>query len=198
MDLVGRTLGHYRITEEISRGGMGIVYRATDTRLNRDVALKVLPEDLMHDPERRRRFVQEAQAASSIEHPNVAVIYDADEADGQTYIAMELVRGQKMSDWLARGRPPVGQALELGTEIASGLSRAHERQIVHRDLKPANVMVTDDGHAKIIDFGIAKLLEQPAVKAFEETRASEDTAAGVVLGTMSYMSPQQARGDRID
>src|SRR5262245_32591511 len=147
MDLTGRTLSHYRIEEEISRGGMGVVYRATDTRLHRDVALKVLPEDLMHDADRRRRFVQEAQAASSIEHPNVAVIYDVDEADGRTFIAMELVRGQKMSDWLSRQRPPVPQAVDLAIEIAAGLARAHERQIIHRDLKPANVMVTDDGHA---------------------------------------------------
>ncbi len=197
MDLTGHELGHYRVEEEISRGGMGIVYRATDTRLNREVALKVLPEDLMHDPDRRRRFLQEAQAASSIEHPNVAVIYDADEAAGQTFIAMELIRGQKMSDWLARQRPTVPHALELATDIASGLSRAHDRQIVHRDLKPANIMVTDDGHAKIIDFGIAKLVES-AVSAADETRASQDTAAGLVLGTMTYMSPEQARGEKVD
>jgi serine/threonine protein kinase/tetratricopeptide (TPR) repeat protein/TolB-like protein len=197
MDLTGRTLGHYRIEEEISRGGMGIVYRATDTRLHRDVALKVLPEDLMHDPDRRRRFLQEAQAASSIEHPNVAVIYDADEAGGQTFIAMELIRGQKMSDWLAHEHPTVTHALELAIEIASGLARAHDRQIVHRDLKPANIMVTSDGHAKIIDFGIAKLVES-AAKAADETRVSQDTAAGLVLGTMTYMSPEQARGDKVD
>ena len=198
MDLVGQTLSHYRITGEISRGGMGIVYRATDTRLNREVALKVLPEDLIHDPERRRRFLQEAQAASAIEHPNVAVIYDADEADGRTFIAMELVRGQKLSDWLPRHKPSVAQALELATEIAAGLSRAHERQIVHRDLKPANIMVTDDGHAKIIDFGIAKLIEASSGAA-DETRASNsDTASGVVLGTMTYMSPEQARGEKVD
>ena len=110
---------------------------------------------------------------------------------------MELVRGQKMSDWLARGRPPIAKTLELATEIAAGLSRAHERQIVHRDLKPANVMVTDDGHAKIIDFGIAKLLESSAT-GYDETRARQDTASGVVLGTMTYMSPEQARGDKVD
>src|SRR5215510_9618336 len=104
MDLTGRTLGHYRIAEEISRGGMGIVYRSTDTRLNRDVALKVLPEDLMHDADRRRRFVQEAQAASSLEHPHIAVIHEVDEIDGLTFIAMELIRGEKLSDVLARGR----------------------------------------------------------------------------------------------
>ena len=197
MDLTGRVLGHYRIAEEISRGGMGVVYRATDTRLNRDVALKVLPDDLTNDPDRRRRFVQEAQAASAIEHPHVAVIYDADEADGHTFIAMELIRGDKLSDLLARQRFPVARALELGAEVAAGLAKAHEKQIVHRDLKPANVMVTDEGHAKIIDFGIAKLIET-ATDPSAHTVASPNTDVGVVLGTMTYMSPEQARGDRVD
>ena len=197
MELTGRTISHYKVEEEISRGGMGVVYRATDTRLHRDVALKVLPEDLTNDEDRRRRFVQEAQAASAIEHPNVAVIYDADEADGQTFIAMELIRGEKMSDWLARQRPSVAQALDLASEIAAGLAKAHEKQIVHRDLKPANVMITDDGHAKIIDFGIAKLIET-ATTANDETRVNPDTAAGMLLGTMTYMSPEQARGDKVD
>ncbi len=197
MDLSGRLIGHYRVADELSRGGMGIVYRATDVRLNRDVALKVLPPELMHDADRRRRFVQEAQAASAIEHPNIAVIYDVDEADGHTFIAMELVRGAKMSDWLARSRPPLARTLDLTIEIASGVGRAHERQIVHRDLKPANVMVTDDGHAKVIDFGIAKLIE-PAATANDVTRGAGNTGAGVVLGTMTYMSPEQARGDHVD
>ena len=197
MDLTGRTLAQYRIAEEISRGGMGVVYRATDTRLNRDVALKVLPDDLVNDAGRRRRFVQEAQAASAIEHPNIAVIYDVNEADGHTFIAMELIRGDKMSDWLARGRPSTSRALDVAAEIASGLARAHDRQIVHRDLKPANVMLTEEGHAKVIDFGIAKLIEAAGESGLD-TRTSHDTGAGVVLGTMTYMSPEQARGDRVD
>ena len=197
MHLTGRRLAQYVVAEEISRGGMGVVYRATDTRLNRDVALKVLPEELVDDPERRRRFVQEAQAASAIEHPHIAVIYDVNEADGHTFIAMELIRGEKMSDWLARGRPTVARALELTADIASGLAKAHDRQIVHRDLKPANVMLTDDGHAKVIDFGIAKLLEG-AGDAAGQTRTNNDTGVGVVLGTTTYMSPEQARGDRVD
>src|SRR4029450_2652670 len=190
MDLTGRVLGHYRIAEEISRGGMGVVYRATDTRLNRDVALKVLPDDLTNDPDRRRRFVQEAQAASAIEHPHVAVIYDADEADGHTFIAMELIHGEKLSDLLARQRLPVARALEIGAEVAAGLAKAHEKQIVHRDLKPANVMVTDEGHAKIIDLGIAKLIET-ATDPSAHTVVSPNTDVGVVLGTMTYMSPEQ-------
>ncbi len=197
MDLTGRTLGHYRVLEEISRGGMGIVYRATDTRLNRDVALKVLPGDLTQDADRRRRFLHEAQAASALEHPHIAVIYEADEADGTAYIAMELIRGEKLSDVLARQRMAPARALELAAEIAAGLSRAHEKGIIHRDLKPANVMLSDEGHAKIIDFGIAKLIESSAM-AGAPTQTSHDTGVGVVLGTMTYMSPEQARGDSVD
>ena len=197
MELTGRTLGHYLICEEISRGGMGVVYRATDTRLNRDVALKVLPDDLTTDADRRWRFLSEAQAASSLEHPHIAVIHEADEVDGVAYFAMELIRGEKLSDLIARQRPTAARALELGAEIAAGLARAHDKGIVHRDLKPANVMVTDDGHAKIIDFGIAKLIEASAI-AGAHTRTSHDTAVGVVLGTMTYMSPEQARGETVD
>jgi TolB-like protein/tetratricopeptide (TPR) repeat protein/predicted Ser/Thr protein kinase len=197
MHLTGRRLAQYHVAEEISRGGMGVVYRATDTRLGRDVALKVLPEELVDDPERRRRFVTEAQAASAIEHPHIAVIYDVNEADGHTFIAMELIRGEKMSEWLARARPTVSRALEVAAEIASGLAKAHDKQIIHRDLKPANVMLTEDGHAKVIDFGIAKLIER-AGDPVGETRISDDTGAGVVIGTTTYMSPEQARGDRVD
>jgi tetratricopeptide (TPR) repeat protein/TolB-like protein/predicted Ser/Thr protein kinase len=197
MELTGRTLGHYRVLEEISRGGMGVVYRATDTRLNRDVALKVLPDDLTNDPDRRRRFLKEAQAASSLEHPHIAVIHEADEVDGLAFIAMELIRGEKLSDLLARQRPSPARSLELGAEVAAGLARAHEKGIVHRDLKPANVMVTDEGHAKIIDFGIAKLIEASAI-AGAPTQTGRDTGVGVVLGTMTYMSPEQARGDTVD
>jgi tetratricopeptide (TPR) repeat protein/predicted Ser/Thr protein kinase len=196
MELTGQTLGHYRVHEEISRGGMGIVYRATDTRLNRDVALKVLPDDLTHDSDRRRRFLQEAQAASVLEHPHIAVIYEADEVGGRAFIAMELIRGEKLSDLLKRGRPPVARVLELAAEAASGLARAHDKGVVHRDLKPANIMISEDGHAKIIDFGIAKLIEIAADAG--ATKTSHDTAAGIVVGTMTYMSPEQARGDTVD
>src|SRR5712692_7601461 len=137
---------------------MGVVYRARDVRLNREVALKVLPPELVADPARRSRFVQEAQAASALEHPHIAVIHEIDEVDGISFIAMELVRGEKLSDVIARGPLPAGRALDLAVEIAEGLARAHDKGIVHRDLKPANVMLTEDGHAKIIDFGLAKLV----------------------------------------
>jgi eukaryotic-like serine/threonine-protein kinase len=198
VSLVGRTLSHYQIIEEISRGGMGVVYRALDTRLGREVALKVLPAELVADPDRRQRFVQEARAASALEHPHIAVIHEIDEVDGVSFIAMELVRGEKLSDLLARGALPPGRALEIASEVAEGLARAHEKGIVHRDLKPANVMITEDGHAKIIDFGLAKLVDALSGDSGTETMLKANTDPGMVVGTVSYMSPEQARGGKVD
>jgi serine/threonine protein kinase/tetratricopeptide (TPR) repeat protein len=198
--MIGRELGHYKIRDEISRGGMGVVYRALDLRLNREVALKVLPADLLSDPERKRRFVQEAQAASALEHPHIAVIHGIDDAEGVTYIAMELIRGEKLRDLMSRGRLSPARALDLAIEIAEGLARAHEKGIVHRDLKPANVMVTEDGHAKIIDFGLAKLVEAAGAEGSDaagETMTRHETDPGMVLGTAAYMSPEQARGHKV-
>ncbi len=199
MSLSGRTLSHYLVGEEISRGGMGVVYRATDTRLGRDVALKVLPPDLMADVNRRQRFTQEARAAATIEHPNIAVIHDIGHVDGIDFIAMELVRGDKLSASLSRGALPTGRALELGIEVAEGLARAHDKGIIHRDLKPSNVMLTDDGHAKIIDFGLAKLIAPLDGDTGGETFAmGAGTDPGLVMGTVSYMSPEQAAGGHVD
>src|SRR5687768_5221527 len=135
--MTGRRLSHYEIAEEISRGGMGVVYRATDLRLNREVALKILPDEVTKDAGRKRRFIQEAQAASALEHPHIAVIHDVDEVDGVTFIAMELIRGEKLSDAASHQRLAPIRVIELITEVAAGLARAHEKHIVHRDLKPA-------------------------------------------------------------
>ena len=198
MSLVGRTLSHYEILSEISRGGMGVVYRARDVRLNREVALKVLPPDLVADPARRARFVQEAQAASSLEHAHIAVIHEIDEVDGISFIAMELLRGEQLSDLIARGPVPAGRALDLAVEIAEGLARAHDKAVVHRDLKPGNVMLTEDGHAKIIDFGLAKLVDALSGDPAGPTVIKNETDPGMVLGTVTYMSPEQARGGRVD
>jgi serine/threonine protein kinase/TolB-like protein/Tfp pilus assembly protein PilF len=197
--MVGRRLSHYEIVEEISRGGMGVVYRALDVDLGREVALKVLPEELDSDPERRARLLQEARAASALEHPHIAVIHEVGDSGGTTFVAMELIRGEKLSDIIARGALTVPRALSLATEAAEGLARAHERGIVHRDLKPSNVMVTEDGHAKIIDFGLAKVLE-PAGEDQGSTRslATPLTREGAILGTAAYMAPEQARAGRID
>jgi len=194
----GRVVSHYKIVEELSRGGMGIVYRATDTRLNRDVALKVLPAELTTDPDRRDRFIREARAASALEHPNIAVIHDVGDEDGVSFIAMELIRGDKLSDAISKGvmAQSPGRALEIASQIAEALSRAHGQSIVHRDLKPANVMLTEDGHAKVIDFGLAKLLSPLAGDGDTVTVAG--TSPEIVLGTVSYMSPEQARGGTID
>ena len=198
--MLGKTLSHYEIREEISRGGMGIVYRALDTKLNREVALKVLPPELVADADRRRRFLQEAQAAAALEDPHIAVIYEIDEADGVTFIAMELIRGDKLRDALERGQLSVARMLDLAIEIAEGLGHAHDKGIVHRDLKPANVMLTDGGHAKIIDFGLAKLVASLAGAESPEaaTETHDATDPGKVVGTVAYMSPEQARGGRVD
>jgi dienelactone hydrolase/predicted Ser/Thr protein kinase len=197
--LIGRTISHYKVLAEISRGGMGIVYRAVDLKLNREVALKVLPPELVADRGRKARFVQEARAAAAVEHPHIAVVYEIDDVDGVDFIAMELIHGEKLSDVLARGKLSPDRAVELGIEISEGLARAHDRSIIHRDLKPANVMVTVDGHVKIIDFGLAKLTEREGEAASElETARRNQTSSGVVLGTVSYMSPEQAKGERID
>jgi tetratricopeptide (TPR) repeat protein/TolB-like protein/predicted Ser/Thr protein kinase len=198
LSLIGRTLSRYQILDEISRGGMGVVYRARDVRLNREVALKVLPPDLVADPDRRQRFVQEARAASALEHPHIAVIHEIDEVDGISFIAMELVRGDQLAHLTARGPLPASRALEIAGEVAEGLARAHEKGVVHRDLKPANVMLTEDGHAKIIDFGLAKLIDALSGDSGGETIVKAETDPGMVMGTVTYMSPEQARGGKVD
>jgi eukaryotic-like serine/threonine-protein kinase len=195
--LVGRTLAHYRITGELGRGGMGVVYRGVDTKLNREVAIKVLPADLVADSERRQRFLREAQTSSQLSHPNIGVLYETDEADGVSFMAMELIDGRRLTDLIAGGGLSVLRAVELGTEIAEGLAFAHDKGVVHRDLKPANVMVTGQGHAKIIDFGLAKLVEGLGTTASGETRAML-TEPGAVMGTTAYLSPEQARAGHVD
>jgi tetratricopeptide (TPR) repeat protein/TolB-like protein/predicted Ser/Thr protein kinase len=196
--MIGRRLSHYDIVDEISRGGMGVVYRAIDVHLGREIALKVLPEDLVHDSARRERLLQEARAASALEHPHVAVIHEVGNADGITFIAMELIRGEQLSDTLSRGPLSQARALALATEVAEGLARAHEKGIVHRDIKPANVMVTEEGHAKVIDFGLAKPFERISGDAATASMHAPLTNQGIVLGTAAYMSPEQARGARVD
>ena len=188
-------ISHYRIEGEIGRGGMGVVYRAVDTRLGRAVAIKVLPLDMTGDPERQRRFLREAQSASALNHPNIVTIYEVGEDGETTFIAMELVDGTPLDRLLAQAPLPVATALEYAVQIASALAAAHARGIIHRDIKPANIVITRDGRAKVLDFGIAKLIDLPASEA---TITSTPTAAGVIIGTAEYMSPEQAEGRPVD
>ena len=197
--MVGRTLSHYKVLGEISRGGMGIVYRALDLRLKREVAVKVLPSELVSDEDRKHRFVQEAQAAAALQHPNIAVVHEIDEAEGVTFIVMELVQGESLSELLSQGPLSLPRALRIAKQVARGLVCAHEKGIVHRDLKPANVMILGEDQVKIIDFGLAKLIE-PIGKLSEtmETEIRRQTNAGSLLGTYAYMSPEQTRGETVD
>jgi tetratricopeptide (TPR) repeat protein/predicted Ser/Thr protein kinase len=202
--MIGTTVSHYRILEKIGEGGMGEVYLAEDTKLRRQVSLKFLSEDLTRDEARKQRFIQEARAAAAIEHPHIAAIHDIDEADGRTFIAMEYVRGKNLREHIESGKLNLRRSLELGFQIADGLAKAHERGVVHRDVKPENVLVSEDGYAKIIDFGLAKLLEplmpstEDESKAEAETEIRLKTREGLVMGTVSYMSPEQARGEAVD
>ncbi len=183
--LIGRTVDHYEIRESLGGGGMGVVYKAEDTRLQRTVALKFLPAELTRDPVAKARFLQEARAASALDHPNICTIHEVGETeDGQLFLAMSCYDGETLKRRIERGPLPVPEAIDIGKQIAQGLAKAHRQGIVHRDIKPANIMVTGDGIVKILDFGLAKL-----------AGAAGLTRAGFCLGTPSYMSPEQARGE---
>ncbi|HEY6214079.1 MAG TPA: serine/threonine-protein kinase, partial [Vicinamibacterales bacterium] len=199
--MIGATIGHYRVLERIGEGGMGEVYLAEDLRLKRKAAIKVVAADLTRDASRRQRFVQEATLAASVDHPHIAAIYDIGQADGRTFIAMEYVRGETLRRALHAGPLPLRRTLDLAIQIGDALAKVHEHGVIHRDLKPENVLVSADGYAKLIDFGLAKLTEPAAADAAAEaaaTVAPVRTGDGVVLGTMAYMSPEQARGQTID
>jgi tetratricopeptide (TPR) repeat protein len=196
----GSRFGRYEILEQIGAGGMGEVFRARDHDLHRDVAIKFLPERVVSDPDRLARFAQEARTASALNHPNIVTIHEIGNREGRPYIVMEYVDGRTLRDALHRAKPlPAKEVLDIGTQLAEGLAKAHDARVVHRDLKPENVMVTKDGFAKILDFGLAKLRAEveDAFQSADITRVA-DTGAGVLLGTVGYMAPEQVRGLEVD
>ena len=197
--MTGQRVAHYQILEKLGQGGMGVVYKARDTHLDRFVALKVLPRERVADADRRRRFVQEAKAASALNHANIVTIHDIDDAGGVHFIAMEYVAGKALNELIGRkGLRPI-DALEYAVQIADALAKAHAAGIIHRDLKPSNIMVGEDGQVKVLDFGLAKLTEAGGLAEDDPTRTLKaETAEGTILGTVAYMSPEQAEGKKVD
>src|SRR5437667_8662784 len=196
---IGTKLGRYEIRSKIGEGGMGEVYLAQDTKLDRKVALKILPADVADNKDRMRRFVQEAKAASALNHPNIITIHEIDETDSGHFIATEFIDGETLRKRMRSGPMKLGEVLDLSTQVASALSAAHAAGIIHRDIKPENVMLRRDGIVKVLDFGLAKLTERvPPDSVDTEAPTSVKTDPGTVVGTAIYMSPEQARGLPVD
>jgi len=196
--LIGKTLAHYQIIDLIGAGGMGEVYRARDTRLDRDVALKVLPADVAANPARLERFRREAKIVAGLSHPHIVTLFSVEEDAGVHFLTMELVEGQSLVDALPEEGLPLAKVLDIGIAVADALAAAHGRGVVHRDLKPGNVRLTRDGYAKVLDFGLAKLSEKSDPSELSFTQAATLTTEGAVIGTVPYMSPEQLRGQRVD
>ena len=202
MSMIGESLAHYRVIEKIGAGGMGEVYKATDSRLNRSVAIKILPDEFTNDPDRLARLHREAQVLASLNHPNIAAVYGLEESNGRRALVMELAEGEDLAQRLRSGPMPIQQALRIALGIAEALEAAHERGVIHRDLKPGNIKVAPDGHVKVLDFGLAKALDPETSStrdpSHSPTLSLAATRAGLILGTAAYMSPEQASGAPVD
>ena len=203
MDLdAGTRLGSYEIVAFIGAGGMGTVYRALDTKLGREIAIKILPEEFSHDPDRAARFEREARLLASLNHPHIATLHGLEEFNGRKFLVMELVEGETLGERIARGALPIAELLPLFRQIAEALEAAHEKGVVHRDLKPPNIKITPEGNIKVLDFGLAKAFRSEAAATdsglSESPTMTRGTATGVILGTAPYMSPEQAKGRTVD
>src|SRR5215471_15016626 len=196
----GARLGPYEVVGPLGAGGMGEVYQARDTRLGRDVAIKILPADVAADPDRLARFEREGKAVSALNHPNIVTLYEVGTSESGPYLVLERVEGQSLRSLIEAGSLPLRKLVDLGAQIAAGLAKAHAAGVVHRDLKPDNVMVTGDGFAKILDFGLARLVwpDEGVGDAADTATFVKETSSGVILGTLGYLSPEQAAGKPAD
>ena len=198
--MLGKALSHYEIVDQLGEGGMGEVYRAKDTKLGREVAIKLLPAEFSQDKDRLSRFEREAKLLAALNHPCIATLYGFEECEGTPFLVMELVEGETLAERIARGVIPIDEALPLFRQIVEGVENAHEKGIIHRDLKPGNIKITPDGHIKILDFGLAKAFDQPnePVATSHSPTLTRGTALGAIMGTAAYMSPEQAKGQTVD